>query len=593
MRNTIELFKTCLVLSALSLLPFFASCSDDDSGAVAPEVIIPENILTNGMAFAKTGGTNTLNIKSNVAVEVTSSAPDWCKVNAETSASSTIFKFTVAVDANTETEDRSATITVTAGGGKTGEFTVTQTAADGLIIDSESKSFDVSAEGGTISVKLTTNGEVTATPDVNWITVAKTRAMTEKTFTFTVSKNVLAEREGHISFTLGNLTEAVTVKQAKGEGGGMSSDAKTLASRMYAGINIGNTMEVPSGETGWGNPKVSKTYIDGLKAMGFNAVRIPCAWDSHIINQTSYEIDPAWLERVSEVVGYCVSNDMYAIVNIHWDGGWLEESVINGYDSKIDAKQKALWTQIATKLNDYDEHLLFAGCNEPGQQAQDKVDANAIKAITAYEQTFINAVRATGGNNADRCLIVQGPYTNIDKTINEYTLPKDEVKDRLMVEVHFYDPYQFTMMNHDETWGKVFLYWGKDNYVQGSIHNATGYEEDYVEQQFRKMKTAYVDKGIPVIVGEYSAAKRTKEDKVEDENGNPTSQLAYSDIDEAMHNKSRAYWNEVVTREAKKYGCVPFYWETGGDMDRTTGKAKETYAIDGIMKGAKDGSYPY
>lgn len=108
------------------------------------------------------------------------------------------------------------------------------------------------------------------------------------------------------------------------------------------------------------------------------------------------------------------------------------------------------------------------------------------------------------------------------------------------------------MMNHDETWGKVFLYWGKDNHVSGSIHNATGYEEDYVKQQFQKMKTAYADKGIPVIVGEYSAMKRTKEDKIEG-----TSELAYPDIDREMHNKSRAYWNEVVTREAKNTVVSP------------------------------------
>ena len=113
---------------------------------------------------------------------------------------------------------------------------------------------------------------------------------------------------------------------------------------------------------------MSEAYIKGLKALGFNAVRIPCAWDYYIVNPSTYEIDAAWLDRVSEVVGYCVANDMYAIVNIHWDGGWLEESITHGYSSEVDAKQKAIWTQIANKLNAYDEHLLFAGCNEPGQQ---------------------------------------------------------------------------------------------------------------------------------------------------------------------------------------------------------------------------------
>ena len=581
MRNTVDLFKTCLVLLALSFFPFFASCSDDNSGTATPEVTIPENILANGMAFAKTGGTRTLNIKSNMAVEVTSSAPDWCKVTAEPSASSTVFKYTVAVDANVATENRSATVMVMAGGSKAGEFTVTQTAADGLIIDSESLSFDMPAEGGTLSVKLTANGEVTATPDVNWITVADTRAMVEKTFTFTVSKNVVAEREGHISFVLGNLTETVTVKQAKGESAGMNSDARTLASKIYAGINIGNTMEVPGGETGWGNPKVSRTYIDGLKAMGFNAVRIPCAWDSYIINQASYEIDPAWLERVSEVVGYCVSNDMYVVVNIHWDGGWLEDHILGGYNGEIDAKQKALWTQIALKLNEYDEHLLFAGCNEPGMNETTSTgntfkDPEDIRTIMKYEQTFVDAVRATGGNNATRCLIVQAPGTRIDDAVGGiYALPQDVVENRLMVEVHYYDPYQFCLMEEDAGWGKVFWYWGTDYHVSGSEHNATSGEESDVIGQFRKMKAHYVDQGVPVIIGEYSAMQRMV----------PENQDA--------HDKSRGYWNEVVTREAKNHGIVPFHWETGNEINRSTGIATDSHVIDGIMKGAGDGKYPY
>lgn len=571
MKNIIKQLGTSLML--LTVL-FLVGCSDHDD-PVTPEVTIPENILINGMTFAKTGGTSILSVKSNVTVEVTSSAPDWCKIAAETSASNTIFKYAITAENNTTTDDRTSTITVMAGGIKAGEFVVKQTAADGLLIDAAYKSFDVSATGRTISIKLSTNGEVAFTLDVPWITEVNTRSMVEEEFSFNVSPNFLDAREGHITFTLGDLTETVVVKQAKGESGAMASDAKTLAAKMYAGINIGNTMEVPGGETGWGNPKVSKTYIDGLKAMGFNAVRIPCAWNSHIVDQTTNEIDAAWLDRVSEVVGYCVANDMYAIVNIHWDGGWLEENVVNGYSSEINAKQNALWTQIATKLNGYDEHLLFAGCNEPGQQAQDEVDAAAIEAIIAYEQTFIDAVRATGGNNASRCLIVQGPYTNIDRTVNDYTMPVDKIPNRLMVEVHFYDPFQFTLMQEDADWGKAFWYWGAENHVNGSEHNATWGEESYVEEQFQKMKINYVDKGVPVILGEYSTQKRTISENQE------------------AHDKSRGYWNKVVTREAKNHGLVPFHWETGSEVNRNTGAAIDSYAIDGIMSGAGEGQYPY
>ncbi len=580
MKNTIKKqFQTFLVLVMPFLFSFAAACSSGED-TVTPEVTIPENILTNGMTFSNTGGSNALNIKSNVAVEVISSATDWCKVITGTSTSSTIFKYTITVEANAETNDREAVITVKAGGSEAGKFTVRQTATDGLIVDPGSKSSEISATAGNVSVKLTTNGTPTVTINDGWITEKSgTRAaMADKTYIFDVATNYsIGKRTGTITFTLGELTETVTVVQQGYEHSnvGMGSDAKALAAMMYAGINIGNTMEVPGGETGWGNPRVSKAYIDGLKAMGFNAVRIPCAWDSHIINKTTNEIDSAWLNRVSEVVGYCRANNMYAIVNIHWDGGWLEESVINGYNSEVDAKQKALWTQIATKLNTYDEYLLFAGCNEPGQQAQDKVDASAIEAIIAYEQTFINAVRATGGNNATRCLIVQGPYTNIDRTVVDYTVPTDKVSNRLMVEVHFYDPYQFSLMEEDADWGKVFWYWGAANHVSGSDRNATWGEESYVKEQFRKMQANYVDKGIPVILGEYSVMRRT------------------IDGNQEAHDKSRSYWNEVVTCEAKNHGIVPFHWETGSEVNRNTGAVTDNYIIDGIMKGAGEGKYPF
>lgn len=582
MKNTMKRLQTYLMLIACSFSLFVAACSSDDDPATRPtDLKISENILNDGMTFAKSGGTQTLNIQSPTEPQVTSSQPEWCTVSKEESQSKTIYKYSVTTQPNSATEDRTATIRIEAGAYNQ-SFEITQTAADGLIIESE-KNPSVSADGGELVVRLTTNGNVSVNIDAaatSWIKqVIETRAaMQEKSLRFNISPNYGAERTGIITVTLGELSESITVTQAQNSlpDAGMESDAQTLATKIFAGINIGNTLEAPDGETAWGNPSVSKSYVDGLKALGFNAVRIPCAWNSHIIDQTTNEIDPAWLERVNEVVGYCVSNEMYAIVNIHWDGGWLENNVANGYDSQIDDKQRTLWTQIANKLNSYDEHLLFAGCNEPGSE---DMGTAGLDALTRYEQTFIDAVRATGGNNALRCLIVQGPYTNIERTVNDYTLPTDNVSDRLMVEIHYYDPYQFCLMEADADWGKTFWYWGADNHVAGSEHNSTWGEETYVQEQFAKLKTAFVDRGIPVVMGEYSATKRTINENTAD--------------NQELHNQSRAYWNEVITREAKNHGCIPFYWETGTDVDRYTGAAKEAYAIEGIMKGASAGNYPY
>lgn len=359
--------------------------------------------------------------------------------------------------------------------------------------------------------------------------------------------------------------------------------AKQIASRMYAGINIGNTLEAPDGEGSW-TRSVTIEYIRGLKAAGFNAVRIPCAWDSHISGKTAAEkkqniIDPDWLERIDQVVEWVVGEDMYAIVNIHWDGGWLEESCVNGYNADVDKKQKDFWTQIAKKLNHYDEHLLFAGMNEPGQQNQGGINESSIDAIMTYQQTFVDAVRATGGNNASRVLIHQTPCTSIDRGVSSnYSLPNDIIEDRAMLEVHFYDPYQFVMMETDESWGKILYYWGSANHVEGSDRNCpASSEESMVISQFDKIKQAYVANGVPAIVGEYAVTV--------DRSNNADNPLKWA--------ASRDYWTEVVTREAKNHGLVPFFWETGSEIDRTNGNVLNQSVVNAIMQGASAGTYPF
>jgi endoglucanase len=184
---------------------------------------------------------------------------------------------------------------------------------------------------------------------------------------------------------------------------GMGSTAVQLASRMRLGLNIGNTMEAIGGETAWGNPLVTEALVKAAKADGFNAIRLPVAWDQYTSQQTA-RIDQAWLDRVKLVVKYCVDNQMYVLVNIHWDGGWLERNVVPDKQVANNARQKALWTQIATQLRDFDEHLMFASANEPN------VDTAAqMTVLNSYHQTFVDAVRATGGKNAHRILVLQGP----------------------------------------------------------------------------------------------------------------------------------------------------------------------------------------
>ncbi len=353
---------------------------------------------------------------------------------------------------------------------------------------------------------------------------------------------------------------------------GMGSTAAELASKMKLGWNIGNTLEASGSETAWGNPKVTKELIDLVKKSGFNAIRIPCSWNQYA-NSTTAQISATWLARVKEVVQYCVDNDMYVIVNIHWDGGWLENNCTEDKKEANNAKQKAFWEQIATNLRGFDEHLLFASANEPHVD-----DATEMAVLNSYHQTFIDAVRSTGGKNAFRTLIVQGPATDIEKTNKLMaTMPTDKIANRMMAEVHFY-PYQFTLMNKDESWGKMFYYWGAGNHsTTDTERNPTWGEEAFIDEVFLSMKTQFVNKGIPVILGEFGAIRR-------DLTGDALT----------LHLKSRAAFYTYVVKKAKANGMIPFYWDAGNLgvntmslFDRSTDTVYDQQALDGLLDGLK------
>jgi aryl-phospho-beta-D-glucosidase BglC (GH1 family) len=353
---------------------------------------------------------------------------------------------------------------------------------------------------------------------------------------------------------------------------GMSSTAVELAAKMHLGINFGNTMESPN-EAEWVNSKITESYVKFVKQIGFNAVRIPCNWHwTHLSDRDKAKIDPAWLNRVKEVVGWCVANDMYVILNAHGDNGWLEKNVNATKQDSVNAMQKALWEQIATAMRDFDEHLIFAGANEPVAE-----DAEHMAILDSYHQTFVDAVRSTGGRNSYRVLVVQGPITNGELTYNLMnTLPVDPVPDRMMVEIHNYTPATFTLLtDEDVSWGNMAYYWGAGNHSTiEPERNATSGEEEHVDE-FQKMKEKFVDKGIPVVLGEYASWRRT------DGLGKPVP------LDTEMHNKSVEYWATYVTKQAKTHGLLPFWWEIGFTLDRANNVVKDQALLDAIIEGGK------
>lgn len=377
---------------------------------------------------------------------------------------------------------------------------------------------------------------------------------------------------------------------------GCDRSAMEVVSDMAPGWNLGNTLEAVTSwtgaalwnnkgglatETGWQDTKTTQTVIDFVKSLGFKSVRIPCAWAfGHISDAATYQIDAAWMARVKQVVDYCINDGLYVVLNDHWDGGWLDEQMKNSDPEVIENNKiilTALWTQIANAFKDYDEHLLFAGLNEP--PAEDQATTNNL---IQYNQAFVNAVRATGGNNARRVLVVQGPSTNIYHTCNFMAgkMPTDIIENRLAVEVHFYNPWQFWGMEKDESWGKVFYYWGKGNHLNGSSHNATWGEEDDMKSQLQLMKTNFVDQGYPVVIGEFGA------------NWRDLSSLTGES--QEKHNASvKAHYRELHWLCKELGGMAPMTWDTNyrnqegtkGCMtvvDRKTLSVFGTYAMEGI-----------
>lgn len=345
---------------------------------------------------------------------------------------------------------------------------------------------------------------------------------------------------------------------------GMTSTAAEIAAKIKLAINIGNTMEAIGGETAWGNPLITQALVNKYKALGFDAIRLPCAWDQYA-DKTTAKISSTWLDRVKTVVQYCMNADLYVVLNIHWDGGWLEKHIDAASKDAVNARQKAFWEQIATHLRDFDERLIFASANEPdaGTEANTKI-------LLSYHQTFIDAVRATGGRNAYRTLVVQAPQTNTELAVSMWPgMPTDTTTNRLMFEVHYYAPSQFMIIDKDASWGKMFYYWGRDNHSTiEPDRNATHSEEPYVDQQMLAMKTHFIDKGIPVIIGEYGAWRKTQP------------------LDMPKHNASVDFWNRYVTQQARANGAVPFFWDTGALIDRTTLAVKDQAMLDALLIGA-------
>ena len=593
MKKTIRtLFMLMVALVATTAIAACGSDDDDSGGTTVAGLKITKTSLT----FTNDGGEETVSAQANVQASATSDA-SWCTVTAGTmSQNLKVTPITIKAAAmTTETTDRTAIITVKAGS-ESGTITVTQKAGDVLTVSQTE--YEVGAEGGAIIVKVVSNGDYTATTDADWLTAG---AKGNGEHSFTAAANMAGARTATITFALNKVMATVKVTQAAGSGGAISATAADVAKLMYPGWNLGNTLEaIGNGlgaETSWQPTKTSQAILDCVKAQGFKSVRIPCSWDIH--SDSNGKIDAQWMARVKEVVDYCISAGLYVVLNDHWDGGWIEvlgfsksNSSYQAVDeatitSKI-ARLKDIWTQIATAFQEYDEHLLFAGLNEPFQEYNLFHDKHSTltPVLVRYNQAFVEAVRATGGNNANRVLVVQGPSVNIASSTTYMDASKlPESAGRLMVEVHFYDPGPFCG-TYDATGSNAFYYWGAANHA--SNHNASWGEESYMQSEFAKLKTAYTSKGYPVIIGEYAGLQRT-----------------LTGGDQTKHDASVKLFYKCVNQYATDNGAIAYAWDTnyvgglsqeGGSstiIDRARVSLVGNNAMQGILDGVASGKWPY
>ena len=367
-----------------------------------------------------------------------------------------------------------------------------------------------------------------------------------------------------------DTTKASENKPSQTVGKMRNITSQQLVEDMTFGWNLGNTLDVCQAdrdgdgkinehveagekvdETLWGNPKVTKELFTSLKKNGVNAVRIPVTWRDHM--DSNGNIDREWMDRVQQVVDYAYSQGMYVIINVHHDGGgdpkfgaWIIEESQKDYNTFL-KKYNNVWKQIAERFKNYSDYLIFESMNEVGfDTLYNKKKADAYNLINKINQDFVDIIRATGGNNAKRHLLIAGYYTDIERTCDSlYKMPDDKAG-RCILSVHYYTPWDFCTCDIKHTWG-------------------TNSEVRQMETLIGKMKKNFVDKGIPVIIGEYAASG--------------------SDLSSCI------FFIEKLNKLCSDYGIATFIWDSGRQVNRKTYKWRTPQYLEALKRATSGKDY--
>ena len=341
-----------------------------------------------------------------------------------------------------------------------------------------------------------------------------------------------------------------------------------LVREMGYGINLGNTFEACgdwiNGQTpddfqqAWGSPVITKEIINTYADAGFGVLRIPVAWSNMISDDGKYTISPEYIDRIKEVVDWTLDSGMYAIINIHWDGGWVNEFPENKEESMI--RYTTMQTQIAAAFRDYPDTLMFESQNEElgwesiwnpwsGTEEQKKESYTLANEVN---QTFVDTIRSGGGNNPQRHLLISGYNTGIDRSCDPLFKMPDDPAGRMALSVHYYTPSTLCILDKDASWGKAITEWGSEKDMKELNDN------------MQLLKENYIDKGIPVIVGEYGCFGDNKEREVKEN------------------------WMLTVSKAMYDIGACPVLWDTpGGECDRENAVFSDTDFIEKLIAPSK------
>lgn len=347
------------------------------------------------------------------------------------------------------------------------------------------------------------------------------------------------------------------------------NEAMDYLKSMGVGWNLGNTFDAEKGdwnrnademtvETSWGAPKTTEQVFIALKEAGFSTVRIPVSWHDHV--DADYNISEKWLDRVQEVVDWAIGQDLHVILNIHHDEYQFYPSS-DHYDESA-RYVSAIWTQLAARFRDYDDRLIFESMNEPRLIGTDyewylnpamSACTDAEKCLNRLNQLFVDTVRASGGNNATRYLMVPAYDADPGNAARDtFHLPQDSADNRIIVSIHAYTPYSFALQMP-----------GVSEFTLNSNSMKTE-----ISTFMNSVYNRYITQGIPVVIGEFGAM--TKEDNLQ----------------------SRVDWTAfyVATASARNLPCL--WWDNAnfsgsgelfGLLDRRTGEFVYPEIVDAMM----------